>query len=440
MGTLVTIGLKNAFYFRLALGMCSALTLMGCESSQFSIENTLNPPVLSPPANGEQDPVVEPPYKNLFKKVYSGGAATYTSGRFTCGITYENQIICWGINDLGQLGNPSSNEDSLSPVLGGDQGEEFLSDVVKMAVGRGHACALISDGSVYCWGTGKAVGNGVNTNATTPKRVIAGDQSNTEIYLKDIVDIGVGFDYSCALSSLGQAYCWGAKDFLGANISAADVYSPKKVLVYDSDTSTHIPLENITSLAVGYRGVCALNTSNVPYCWGDKRNIGLNVKSGASRVAERPLGGEQGGTYLVNVKKIASGWNSACALTFDNELFCWSGKTTDSVPLARRVSISQPIVDIAGGTTFAAITENKTYIINSDPAEFVVSEISSPFEGQPGSSFKSISGPLESFWVIDEKGRSLFVGTSYFKTFRNPDGTYLEGPSWTSLLLMEYLQ
>jgi len=66
---------------------------------------------------------------------------------FACATT-GGGVSCWGYNGSGQLGNGSSVSLSNVPVPVSNLG-------TAVAVGAGiyHACALLSDGSVHCWGS-----------------------------------------------------------------------------------------------------------------------------------------------------------------------------------------------------------------------------------------------------------------------------------------------
>jgi alpha-tubulin suppressor-like RCC1 family protein len=59
----------------------------------------------------------------------------------------RGRVICWGENGVGQLGT-GTTEEELAPVeVAG------LTDIVEIAAGGGHQCAMRGDGSVLCWGT-----------------------------------------------------------------------------------------------------------------------------------------------------------------------------------------------------------------------------------------------------------------------------------------------
>jgi alpha-tubulin suppressor-like RCC1 family protein len=68
------------------------------------------------------------------------------------------------LNSAGQLGNGTTTSSDL-PVLVSN-----LSDAVEISTGLSHACALLADGTVKCWGNGGygQVGDGTRHIATTP--------------------------------------------------------------------------------------------------------------------------------------------------------------------------------------------------------------------------------------------------------------------------------
>jgi alpha-tubulin suppressor-like RCC1 family protein len=81
-----------------------------------------------------------------------GGAVKQVSagGSFTCALLESGVVKCWGRNDRGQLGLGYTGDDLLTPhEVVGIEGE-----VVDLSAGGSHTCAVISDGSMMCWGDG----------------------------------------------------------------------------------------------------------------------------------------------------------------------------------------------------------------------------------------------------------------------------------------------
>ncbi len=86
----------------------------------------------------------------LFMEVSAGSS-------FACGITLSCQALCWGRNDWGQLGRPTTETCAQGifsgracgrtpmPVLGPQR-------FVMVTAGLRHACGVTVDGDAYCWG------------------------------------------------------------------------------------------------------------------------------------------------------------------------------------------------------------------------------------------------------------------------------------------------
>jgi alpha-tubulin suppressor-like RCC1 family protein len=68
-------------------------------------------------------------------------------GAYTCALTEQGGVSCWGSNEAGQLGDPS-----LGTGLAGVHEVPGLTEVVELSAGPGHACAVRKDGSLWCWG------------------------------------------------------------------------------------------------------------------------------------------------------------------------------------------------------------------------------------------------------------------------------------------------
>jgi len=123
-------------------------------------------------------------------------------GAQTCVQSAERRLRCWGRNDSAQLGSGrgGSPEDvSLSgdEVAGAGAAEN-------LALGSRHSC-VSRRGEVRCVGYNRSgqLGEGSNRMHRRPARVSG---------LQDIVDIAAGVHHSCALSSAGRVWCWGRNE------------------------------------------------------------------------------------------------------------------------------------------------------------------------------------------------------------------------------------
>ena len=180
----------------------------------------------------------------------SSGTAQVSAGQWhTCALTNLGAVKCWGTNYNGQLGD-GSNDYSKTPVdvYGLDSGVDQIS------AGGSHTCALLSSGTVKCWGANYngQLGNGTTDNKNTPV-----DVSN----LNNVTQISAGDSHTCALLSSGAVKCWGANynGQLGDNTT-----SPSNTPIDVFGLSNGIVL-----VSAGDSHTCAVTNAGTVKCWGD---------------------------------------------------------------------------------------------------------------------------------------------------------------------------
>lgn len=129
----------------------------------------------------------------------NGFRAIATGIMATCAVATDGSAWCWGRNNTGALGDGTNSSRSLPTKVSG------LTGASAIAIGlAGHTCALITDGTVRCWGNNeyKQLGAGIAaTSSLTPVAVTG---------LTGMTSIAVGEAHSCALGVDGYMRCWGA--------------------------------------------------------------------------------------------------------------------------------------------------------------------------------------------------------------------------------------
>lgn len=132
--------------------------------------------------------------------VYKLAASTVVKAGLhtTCAITKKAAAKCWGLGIWGQLGNGKS-ANSAKPV--GVSG--MSKKVKKIAIGVSHGCAVLTTGTVKCWGDNfnGQLGNRTTTSTTVPVTVFG--------LSKSAKAISTGTSSSCAITKAGAAKCWG---------------------------------------------------------------------------------------------------------------------------------------------------------------------------------------------------------------------------------------
>jgi len=132
------------------------------------------------------------PVSNLVTAVSIAAASFHTCAVLSLS---TGAVRCWGLNDSGQLGNGATTSSSVPVPVSG------LTNVVALAAGGVHTCAVRVDGTVWCWGA--AVANGSASASSVPVKV----------NISGAVSITAGADHSCALMANSQAKCWGQNSY-----------------------------------------------------------------------------------------------------------------------------------------------------------------------------------------------------------------------------------
>ena len=177
----------------------------------------------------------------------------------TCAILDDGSIYCWGNNGYGRLGNDDSNEgNSGTPVAVSMPTGRTATDIASM---KDHTCAIMDDDSLYCWGNGMygQIGDGTSTNSNLVPTMVdlpAGETTKS---------VTVGNGHTCAISNTDTLYCWGwNSDSQLGDGSTTNSGTPIDV------GATIIPGGTwaIAVEAGGYH-TCVILFAETTHCWGD---------------------------------------------------------------------------------------------------------------------------------------------------------------------------
>lgn len=299
------------------------------------------------------------------------GAVEIAAGtNTTCARAYGD-VLCWGDNSTGQLGNESFTP-SNTPV------RVLLNDVTAISAGYTHTCAIKAR-KVYCWGENDhgELGNGITQPYGSAPVLVPG--------ITDAVAISTGTYFSCAARAVGTVLCWGANnDGQVGDGTQVDKTSPTPV----------IGLSNVVMLTSGSAHTCALQVSGSVTCWGYNGFGQLGVGTGGIHTTPVTVAGVTNATALV------AGINHTCALDGTDSqgrslgrVRCWGDNAQGQLGDGHGFDSSTP-VDVAGGFyrgQALAATDYGSCVIG---AEVTPSCWGADDVGQLGDNATSVSRPL----------------------------------------------
>jgi alpha-tubulin suppressor-like RCC1 family protein len=271
--------------------------------------------------------------------------------QFMCGVTVEKSGVCWGRAGYGQMANGIAGAagNAVTP----------MSSPIRwsaLAVGRLTACGINEGGVVYCWGLNQhgELGNtttALRGTATTPTAI-----SSTNTFKR----VSVGWQHACAITTDGDLYCWGHNSDGQLGRGTADtVAHPEPAKVAGSTKWVDVALSS--------RSTCAIATDATAWCWGFNFNGQLGDNSTTTRSApvavattdkffdiEMSSGFGAGGSQDLPPGSGQGSFTHTCALRADSTAFCWGfnlyGQLGDNSSTNRLTPVA-----VAGGEKFGVL-------------------------------------------------------------------------------------
>ncbi|MEQ1788445.1 MAG: fibronectin type III domain-containing protein [Acidimicrobiales bacterium] len=260
----------------------------------------------------------------------------------TCAVLAAGTVECWGLNDDGQLGNGTTTDSTTPVTVSGITTATAIS--AAGTYGTSHACAVLADGTVQCWGDNVygQLGNGTNTGSATPVTV-TGITTATAISVSD--------SYSCALLEDGTVQCWGDNETyqLGS---------------YGGDSTTPLAVTGISTATVVTTGsyhACALLEDGTVACWGlnHRRQLGYAGPWPWPESTWEPVLVEGIPFFGLAAIGIDAGGHHSCAVMAGGSVRCWGdlGGTSGTASPTRVPGLADVSeVSTNGGYSCAVLT------------------------------------------------------------------------------------
>jgi cysteine-rich repeat protein len=139
-----------------------------------------------------------------------------TTDRFACAVLSDDKVRCWGVNYRGALGaesNRGTNPSAMATLL--PIPLDATNTVRSLSLGDAHACAVLTDGSVKCWGANShgELGAGNNIDQGTESGQMGVNLKAVPLGVgRTARQVSIGLEHACALLDDGTVKCWGAND------------------------------------------------------------------------------------------------------------------------------------------------------------------------------------------------------------------------------------
>jgi alpha-tubulin suppressor-like RCC1 family protein/signal transduction histidine kinase len=237
----------------------------------------------------------------------------------TCAVASDGLAYCTGRNNVGQLGTGNLTDArvltavSTSGVLNG-------LTIKQISANTNDACAIASDNRAYCWGNNSSGQAGNNT--ITASNVPVAVDTSTLLNGVNLVSIASGLAHTCAISADGIGYCWGIASYLGDGTATA---SRVPVAV---DTSDALLNKKLLSIQAGSNTTCAVASDNHAYCWGIGSSGQLGNNSTLIARSPVAVISNTGALAGLSILSVATALNHTCAIASDNQTYCWGNNTS----------------------------------------------------------------------------------------------------------------
>lgn len=200
------------------------------------------------------------------------------NGVLACARTEGASVRCWG---------PPANAKGLIP--------DVQTGVSRVAVASSHACVLLGEGAVRCWGEDewfpRAAKSFANPRVSSAQEVATGDA------------------FACILTKTGKAQCWGRNDSGQLGLPPDTTARP---------TPVDVPgVSSVKHLVAGDANACAILSSGQVMCWGANSHGELGIGRESASASPSLLNG------IERTEEVCLGSTHGCARDADGVVSCW---------------------------------------------------------------------------------------------------------------------
>ena len=151
-------------------------------------------------------------------------------------------------------------------------------------------------------------------------------------------EVAAGARHTCALDTDGGVWCWGenGRGQLGSGASGAGPAANRSAPV-----PVHLDVE-VAAITAGGAHTCAITIDDEVWCWGANDQGQLGDGSTIDRDTPTPV------TQLGRVLEVIAGGGHTCARDMDQQLWCWGSNSVGQLGLAAATALRSAPVAVEG--------------------------------------------------------------------------------------------
>jgi alpha-tubulin suppressor-like RCC1 family protein len=278
------------------------------------------------------------------------GLRLTAGGATTCVVTRAGAVKCWGFNFSGQLGLGDANHrgdepgemGAALPFLDFGSGRR----VERVVIGGYFSCALLDDHSWKCWGrnTEGELGLGDKVNRGDREGQMGDALPRLDLGMgRHALDVAIGDYHACALLDDGSVKCWGVNTFGQLGLGDRETRGDQPSEMGDALPALDLGAgRSALAVAAGKSHSCVLLDDQSVKCWGLNVSWQLGLQDSFDR-GDDPgeMGDNLPNTPLPPGRRVAAlglGNSRSCALLDDGTVSCWGLNSSGDVDLAGKVS------------------------------------------------------------------------------------------------------
>jgi len=264
-----------------------------------------------------------------------------------CAVLTDGTTYCWGQNNLGQVGTGGFDggfdaSTVLSPVRVSGLNDARNASATKFYGTNGFTCVDRKAGAIDCFGDDSAYGLG---------RPDAGGDTNPH---PDPQPVGlatpahavvVSHYQACAIDEDGGVVCWG----IGYRGDGAG----KAV----GSTPSYAAIEHATQASLGENHGCAHIDGGTIVCWGENTNGQLGTDAGGNALTPVPVDG------VTTARSVTSGGDVSCATLANGHVQCWGNNAYGTLGRhdAGAVDMTATDVELPAGVSAVGVATTSSH-------------------------------------------------------------------------------